>query len=439
MKRLLLVCIVLISCISAKADCFGVIAGKNVTKDGYVLLAHNEDDGGELLLNFYAGEKFLWEEIPGLEASDAFFNRHGVALVSNNCPSREDAPVLTDGGIFHNLRVQVAERARTAREGVRIIGELVEKYGYRDSGRSYLLADSREGWVVSVVMGKHWVAQRVPDDKVFLIPNYYVIDAVDLSDTENFAGSADIVEYAVSRGWYDPARDGEFSFRKAYSAPSSRKGARNCVRHKEALDFVCGGYAIDNPDDHPFAVKPASKLSAEDMMALLSLHLDGKLSPGSICCPTTVVSNVFQLRGNMPRELGCVMWTAMGHPCIEAFIPWYLGLRQVPRGWSRFISVEEALKAHMTDFENVRRNYPGANWWKYVDRWESAKGDLDNVEKSRQRLIRPFQKLMMRQQKSFEKKMLRKYCSGVSVNDPEGLAEDLLKHLENCYKQYELL
>lgn len=444
MKRILALAALLLSVSSVsfaedEYNCFGIIAGKNVTKDGYVILAHNEDDGGDLMVNFYAGDKYLWQEIPGLEASDAFLNRHGVAIVSDSCPSREDAGELTDGGIFYNLRVQVAERARTAREAVHIIGELVEKYGYKGSGRTYLVADSEEGWAVSVVMGKHWVAQRVPDDKVFLIPNYYVIDKVDLADSENFAGCADLVEYAISRGWYNPAKDGEFSFRKAYAKPSTRKGARNCVRHKVAIDFVCGGYASENPDDHPFAVKPAKKLSAQDMMELLSKHIDAKLSPGSICCPTTVVSNVFQLRGNMPKEIGCVMWTALSHPCIEAYIPWYLGLRKAPRGWGRFTSAEDAMAAHLSDFKDIRRNYPNGNWWKYADRWENAKDNLSEVEKSRQRLIRPFQKLMFKEQKAFERNMLRKYCDGVLVNNPDALADDILKHLENCYKQYDLI
>lgn len=444
MKRILALAALLLSVSSVsfaedEYNCFGIIAGKNVTKDGYVILAHNEDDGGDLMVNFYAGDKYLWQEIPGLEAADAFLNRHGVAIVSDSCPSREDAGELTDGGIFYNLRVQVAERARTAREAVHIIGELVEKYGYKGSGRTYLVADSEEGWAVSVVMGKHWVAQRVPDDKVFLIPNYYVIDKVDLADSDNFAGCADLVEYAITRGWYNPAKDGEFSFRKAYAKPSTRKGARNCVRHKVAIDFVCGGYASENPDDHPFAVKPAKKLSAQDMMELLSKHIDAKLSPGSICCPTTVVSNVFQLRGNMPKEIGCVMWTALSHPCIEAYIPWYLGLRKAPRGWGRFTSAEDAMAAHLSDFKDIRRNYPNGNWWKYADRWENAKDNLSEVEKSRQRLIRPFQKLMFKEQKAFEKTMLRKYCDGVLVNDPDALADDILKHLENCYKQYDLL
>ena len=46
---------------------------------------------------------------------------------------------------------------------------------------------------------------------------------------------------------------------------------------------------------------------------------------------------------------------------------------------------------------------------------------------------------MFKEQKAFEKSMLKKYCNGVIVNDPDGLADDILKHLESCYKQYDLL
>ena len=34
-------------------NCFAVLAGKNATKDGSVMLAHNEDDSGEQMINIY--------------------------------------------------------------------------------------------------------------------------------------------------------------------------------------------------------------------------------------------------------------------------------------------------------------------------------------------------------------------------------------------------
>ncbi len=159
--------------------------------DGSVLLAHNEDDHGRLLVNIYKvppqehrrGDVFtmkggahlpqtgntpglLWLEIPENDFADAYVNEYGVAVTSNSCPSREDKPELSAGGIGFSLRRLVAERAQTAREGVRIAGELISQYGYNASGRTYIIADAREGWFLHAVKGKHWVARRVPDNEV---------------------------------------------------------------------------------------------------------------------------------------------------------------------------------------------------------------------------------------------------------------------------------
>ena len=165
------------------------------------------------MLNIYVvpgGERnlrYIWCEFPGMEVSDVLMNQFGVSIASNGCPSREDKGEFTGEGVLYEVRMAVAKYARTAREAVSVIGSMVETFGYKGSGRSYIVADPSEGWVVSVVKGKHWVAQRVPDDKVMTIPNYYVIQDIDLDDEVNFAGSEDIVEYAISRGWYDPEKD----------------------------------------------------------------------------------------------------------------------------------------------------------------------------------------------------------------------------------------
>ncbi len=419
-------------------NCFGIIAGKDCTTDGYVMLAHNEDDPGEQMLNIYPADKYLWVEFPKLDAADAFLTRTGVAIVSDNCRSREDKPVLTDGGIFYRLRVEVASRAKSARDGVRIIGELVEKYGYGDSGRSYLLADANEGWIVSVVNGKHWVAQRVPDDQMMIIPNFYMIDKVDLKDTANFAGCRDLVSYAISRGWYNPSKDGEFSFRKAYSSRAMLSSKSNIFRAKAALDYFRGGYCEPDPDTYPFSFKPAKKVSLQELVNALSLHNADNLGTGSICGRSTVVSTIFQLRGDMPKELGCVMWTAMGHPCIEAYIPWYLGLRSVPQGWNRYESAKKAMKRHYTDTANLHQTFPDGKYWKYADRWQSAKDDIINYEKKRKVVLKPFQMLMFKEAGIFEKRMTIKYGKD-NISDTKGLAEDIENYLISCYKQYDIL
>jgi dipeptidase len=111
----------------------------------------------------------------------------------------------------------------------------VEERGYRGSGRTYVVADPYEGWVCALVKGRHWVAQRVPDNMVMTIPNYYSINEVDLADTANFMGSPDIISYAVERGWYNPETDGKFIFKKVYSRPDTYSYDRNYIRHMSAM------------------------------------------------------------------------------------------------------------------------------------------------------------------------------------------------------------
>lgn len=378
MKKILLSIAILTGCLTFVAaqdyNCFSVIAGRQATVDGSVLMAHNEDDGGEQMLNIYVAPatdkslRYIWCEFPGMEVSDVFMNQFGVSVASNGCPSREDKGEILGEGVLYEIRVSVAKYARTAREAVAIIGSMVETFGYRGSGRSYIVADPTEGWVISVVKGRHWVAQRVPDDKVMTIPNYYVIGTVDLDDENNFAGSDDLVEYAISRGWYDPAKDGEFSFAEAYSSRESLASANNRSRHREAWTYFFGA---ERPGE--FASVPRKKVSLRDMMNVLSLHetvdAEGHLV-NSICNDRTVLSSIFQLRPWIEFDTGCAMWNAMGHPCCQTFVPWYAGITEAPAGLGRFKTVQEAEKKHMSDAKDKRKNYPDHFYWKYVDGWD---------------------------------------------------------------------
>lgn len=391
-------------------DCFGVIVGKDASVDGSVILGHNEDDKGEQMLNVYKSPQFLWAEFPGKEVADAFMNCHGVSIVSDKCRSREDREDYTDGGILYGIRLHAAQRAVSARDAVRIIGEDVERYGYAQSGRSYLVADTREGWVVSIAQGRHWVAQRVPDDKVMVIPNCYTISEVDLSDTLNFAGSADIVEYAQSRGWYDPARDGAFSFKKAYGLESNFHTVHNTGRHEAAVRHIRQDYGTFDEMTVPFAITPSHKFSIQDVMSILKDHADMDESgqhPTRICVSSTVVSTVFQLRDWLPLEIGCVMWMCPTKTCSQPYIPWYLGMTEVPARFHRFATAEEALEKHMSDSKELRKTYPDGLYWDYVSSWEALDADYAGQIGARTEMVDRYQKEILAGQERFEKKLLR--------------------------------
>lgn len=398
---------------NADFNCFSIVAGKNATADGSVLFGHNEDDGPEYLVTMNVSEKGVWAEMPGMSVSDGYMNRYGVCIASDGCGSREDRDDYNEGGIVYELRLNVFLEAKTAKDALRIIARDMERYGYRASGRTYVVTDPNEGWLVNVVKGHHWVAQRVPDDMVASVPNYYTIGRIDLSDTANFAGSPDIVEYAVKRGWYDPKKDGEFNFRKAYANPNTLVSDHNVPRHKMVMEYLGTAYDIDNV---PFAIKADRKIDVRTMRKLLSLHrperADGS-HPSGVCAFDTNVSTIFQLRSFMPLGIGCVAWTCQGKVCAEVHVPWYLGMTRSPEGYQRFGNVNDAIKKHFSDGtqkidgKGIRERYPDEKYWIYTDRWQNLLTDYSNLIVKRQAVINPIQEKIFNNQEKFEKKLLK--------------------------------
>lgn len=387
MKKAILPVLILVFLLSAGTPlfpCFSVIVGRNASADNAVLIAHNEDDPGNPIVNVYKipaethkkhetvllnptltipqarlTAAFLWLELPELDFSDSFMNEHGVVVTSDSCPSREDKPELVNGGIGWGLRRVLAERARSAREAVKLAGELIEQYGYNGSGRTYVIADAAEGWFLAVVKGKHWVARRVPDNEVAVIANYYRIGRVDLKDSKNYMGSPDIVEYAVKRGWYSPEKEGEFDFARAYSDPGNYRAEGNVLRQWRGTNLLSKRQY--KPDEaFPFSFEPRRKVRPEDIMQLLRDHYEGteydlsenhkKGSPNStrkraICTETTQYSFVAHLRTQLPAEIGHIAWIAFRRPDSNAYSPWYFSTLDAPPEYGR-CDRESALGNH---------------------------------------------------------------------------------------------
>ena len=398
---------------NADYNCFSIIAGKDATTDGSVLFAHNEDDGDNLLVSMNVTENGIWGELPGMSVSDCFINKYGVCIASDGCQSKEDRMDISDGGMVYELRFNVWAEATSARDALRIIGRDMEKLGYRASGRTYAVADRNEGWLVSVVKGRHWVAQRVPDDMVASIPNYYTITKVDLSDTVNFAGSPDLIEYAIERGWYNPETDGEFNFRKAYGKPEVLVSDHNVPRHTLVMGDLGTPYDTLNV---PFAIKADRKLDVPAMRHLLSLHREAREDgshPSGVCAFDTNLSAIFQLRPDMPIGIGCIMWACPGKVCAEVHVPWFLGMTQAPKGFQRFATMQEAIEKHFSDGtdkidgKTLRERYPDAIYWKYCDRWQYLLSDYSNLIVDRSKDVAKLQAKIFRKQQRLEKRLLR--------------------------------
>lgn len=383
-------------------NCFSILVGKNATDDGSVLFAHNEDDGGINLVNWYKvprlthqkGENislinggqipqvnetysFLWLEMPGQTFADSYMNEWGVTIASDACRSKEDSPDLVNGGIGYYLRRIMADRAKSAKEAVKIAGSIIDSIGYASSGRTYCIADPTGAWMMSIVQGKHWVAQKIPDDHISIIPNYYTIQDIDLTDTLNFLGSPDIIDYAIDRGWYNPESSEIFNFRLAYGKPSSINSMRNIAREWSAINIL-SPIQYEISDEFPFSFKPDEKVTIQNLMDILKNHYeDTELEDTTltqphkhdilpICRQDTQYGFVAQLRNWLPNEVGSVLWLAPRRPCTQVFMPWYSGITKIPDNYS-IGNYSSTLKNHFNKYDDIKSATSTHNFWNYVN------------------------------------------------------------------------
>ena len=379
--------------------CYAVIAGKNATADGSVLFAHSELNSGIRFLNFRVVPRikyepgamiqltnggtypevsesfsFIWSENFGMRGSDSYINEWGVACASDGTRTIEDSREelikrgdIIDGGIGYMLRRQVARRARTAKEGVHIVAELIKRFGCNFLGVTLVIADPNEAWVVSMAGGQHWVAQRVPDDDVVVLANVNIIGQVNLKDTNNFLASPGLIEYAIKRGWYDPDSGKPFNYKNSFDKPG--KGwfdiQYGCDSRQWRGQCLVTGESIPIPvkENLPFSVRANRKMTVSDMRDILSDHLEGtefdkteaytsgsphdliSSGDGGICSQYNQEAAVFQLRNWLPAEIGCVYWRTTAASCSDVLTPWYLGITETPEIYYYQYDLNENLTA----------------------------------------------------------------------------------------------
>ncbi len=452
--------------------CFSIVAGKNASVDGCVIVAHNEDDTAPQIVNhhkvprrrFPAGAKvmlhnggsleqapqtwaYLWSEMPGLLFSDSYVNEWGVTVASDNCPSREDKPELTDGGIGYMLRRLVAERAKTAREGVLLAGRLVEQFGYIDSGRTYIIADPGEGWLFCVVNGKHWLARRVPDDEVAMVANTYTVRTVDLQNKANFLASADIVDYAKARGWYNPQIDGPFDFARACANPKAATHPNNIGRQWSGLSSVARDKLEPGPN-LPFSVAPKHKLSVLDAMQILRHDKVTEAGPApadspficALCSGGTQTSFVTQVRKAMPRDIGIVYWVCLASPRTSFYIPFHFGISDFPMGF-RLESQRPTTEIYDRKVQAPFTANPQEAFWTFsnfrdkVDARGPAnvaavKTEAQRIEQNAVALQQPLEKTALqlyRSDKAAAMRLLEDYSKGLYLSCLEAMSGILLQ------------
>ncbi len=216
-----------------------------------------------------------------------------------------DPEAIVDYGSLIYITLQ---RAKNAREAIKVMSELVSEYGYASSGESFSIADPNEAWIFEIIgkgkgnKGAVWVARLIPDGYISGHANQARIQTFPLATgkkTSNALTSKDlsrifdpVVECVYSHDVIAFARtmknpytgtDQQFSFSDTYN-PISFEGARFCEMRvwsffksvnsemDQYRNYVSGH---DLSKRMPLWIKPDRKISNNDLMNFMRDHLEG--------------------------------------------------------------------------------------------------------------------------------------------------------------------
>ncbi len=310
-------------------------------------------------------------------------NEHQLAIAETTFGGRAELGSQSGAIMDYGSLIYVAlQRAKTAREAIAVMTDLVAEYGYYSSGESFSIADKNEAWILELIgkgegeKGAVWVAVRVPDGYISGHANQARITQFPLNDEENCLYSEDVISFAREKGWYN-GPDKEFSFSDVY-APVDFGAARFCdARVWAGFNKVKDGmeeytnYAkglIEHDNNHGFAsnrlplwIKPDKKLSVQDVMGMMRDHFQGTeldmtkdLGAGpyglpyrwrgltwevdsvtycnerAISTQQTGFSFVAQSRNWLPDPIGGILWFGVDDTYSTCYVPMYCGITNVP-------------------------------------------------------------------------------------------------------------
>lgn len=390
--------LVLAVCSLRGEACTNLIVGKNASADGSVIVSYSADDFGSFgyLRHFAAGKHgkgsmrsvYNWEtnnyagEIE--EAAETYnvignMNEHQLTITETTFggrPELVDSTGLLDYGSLIYITLQ---RVKTAREAIRVMTDLIDRYGYNSGGESFTIADENEAWVMDLIgkgpgrKGAVWVAMRVPDDCICAHANQSRIRRFPMDDPENCLYAKDVVELAREKGYYK-GKDSDFSFCEAY-APADFSALRFCEarvwsffnRYAEGMDrylpYASGEDLQGEP--MPLFVRPERKLSVQDVKDMMRDHYEGTPlalddDPGMgpfeapyrptpltwsvdgktyfnerpISTQQSAFVMVSQMRSWLPDYVGGVLWFGCDDANMMAFTPVYCCTDLVPECYS---------------------------------------------------------------------------------------------------------
>ena len=388
-----------------------------------------------------------------IDPAYAAMNELQVAIGESTFGGRKE--LQSDKGLIdcETLTRLMLERSRTAREAIRVGGELIERHGWNDIGEALTIADPREVWVMEIVgpgkdaVGAIWAAQRIPDDHVGVVANAARIGRLDLGRPDLFMASKNVEELARKRGWWVPKGPEPFEFWRAYN-PTGRTSFSCTRREWRVLDLLAPSLKLDpRSNELPFSVKPEKPVTPLRVMEIFRDTFEGtefdmvkdiiacgrdedeeegqkKKKKDEKTCKKSPLANPFmpydmnelfringgwgwrgerplarwycmyatvtQSRASLPDPVGGVVWFGYGNPAMTTYVPLYAGITDLPDDFE--------IDGRTSGFSRK------AAWWAFNRVATIAAQRWGDMRKDVARLRDPLQKRLLADRKKVEKK-----------------------------------
>ena len=449
----------------SRMSCTSIMVGKKASADGSVMTSHTCDSWYRTWMQIVPAKEYKNDTVTAiydgrmhtqspqdstkmyrkgiipqvkktyryLDTAYPCLNEKQLAIGETTISGRDTLRNKKGMFMIEELERIVLERCSTARQAITLMGELVKKYGYGDSGECLTIADKNEVWIFEIFgegpknIGGVWAAVRIPDEHIAVSANISRIGTIDVNNKDMYMASDNVFDVAKKLKLWDGKE--EFFFWKVYSGGNYFGEKKNySVREHYIMNALAPSLCLsDTVENLPLSIKPDKKVSVKDVSMLLGSYYEGsdknlsarhlipnpkrkdkngnivENEPDSIVSPVSnpwmrpdeinmyyamgdsvmknirtvsvpwcAYSTVIQLRSWLPDEVGGVAWIALDNPGESPRFPVFCGNTELPQMLQVCGQHSERDDAALWHFRKTNR-LATLRWGTYREMIESAR------------------------------------------------------------------